>query len=282
MYDHPYISNALSILTGGMAVHSEKSLLPIIAHWSNMVPSLKDLPLVDVGSNTGDDVTIPAAKLGHRVYAYEPTPNTVQTLFGHLRAANVNYTTRVEGFQFAQPGTVLVRPVAVSNFRGTRELTTSHLYGGVANTLGGTNALPTQYVEKGTRQVSVKTVRLGDELKREPRGVYLLKIDAQGHEWHVLRGVVEYALRRPIYFILLEFSPMLLGGAGIEPIQLLRLLTKGLDYQCFEGRNQPARLSMSLEKFVEAHPPNSTRRNKFGAWTDLLCVRLDLVRRLRK
>ena len=42
---------------------------------------------------------------------------------------------------------------------------------------------------------------------REPKGVFLLKVDAQGHEYQILQGAREYIRARPVYYILLEYYP---------------------------------------------------------------------------
>ena len=116
-------------------------------------------------------------------------------------------------------------------------------------------------------------------------GVFMLKIDSQGHEMSVLRGAEAYIRARPVYLIQLEFSPMGLKAAGVNPLDLLKFVSDDLGYQCFETtRNRGTRtqaLSLSLEDFVAAYPAVS-KRNKFGEWTDLLCARLDLVRRARR
>jgi FkbM family methyltransferase len=281
-----YISNAVALIGGSALMHSERSILPLVAHWRSMLPSLQHLPLVDVGAHYGVDLVLPTARLGHRVYAYEPSMVTFRTLLFQLDRSNITHTASVDGFEAATGGTVYVCEAAVSNRAGTAQLTYSSLYQGVASTLGGTKALPKSYVGMGTKQVRVRTVRLTDELARETDGVFLLKIDAQGHEYHVLQGALEYARSRPIYAIMLEFCPMLLLAAKVEPIALLRLLTLEMGYQCFDNHRPgyllPNQLSMTLEAFVDAHPPNSTRQHKFGEWTDLLCLRLDLLRRVRR
>ena len=74
---HPYISNALSFLTNGVLLEpKEGTVMPAVNAWSNTFPRLRELPMVDVGVNHGLDLALPAAKLGHRVYAYEPTNAT--------------------------------------------------------------------------------------------------------------------------------------------------------------------------------------------------------------
>ena len=279
----PHVSNALGALTGGVALHSEKGLLPAIAQWTTAMPNLASLPLIDVGTNTGDDVTIPAAKLGHRVYAYEPTRIVFDLMLHHMRAWNLTWTRDIRDFASAPRGTVLARNVAVSDYTGKAAFTLTRQYNGVANTLGGARALPQSYLDKGTKIINVSTVRLTDELEaaNETRGVYLLKIDSQGHELHVLQGLVDYARRYPVYMVLLEYTPMLLRASDTEPLQLLRLLSDELRLQCFEARRRVGQMSMSLEKFAAMYDTMHTT-SKFGPSTDLLCVRLDLLRRQRR
>ena len=46
-------------------------------------------------------------------------------------------------------------------------------------------------------QVNVTVETLDDVLANETKGLYLLKIDAQGHEYSILRGAANYIRRRP-------------------------------------------------------------------------------------
>ena len=124
-------------------------------------------------------------------------------------------------------------------------------------------------------------MRLDDELKEEVDGVFMLKIDSQGHEMSVLRGAEAYIRARPVYLIQLEFSPMGLKAAGVNPLDLLKFVSDDLGYQCFETKRGRTKRGLSLEDFVAAYPAVS-KTNKFGEWTDLLCARLDLVRRRRR
>lgn len=294
----PHISNALAVLSGGKSLISEKSLFAAVAYL--LLPErLRLLPIVDVGTHYGLDLTIPAAQHGHRVYAYEPTPSVYNELVTNMRRKNLTSTRSIEFFhgRVGKEGLrrqVLLRPVAVSNTTGVANLTTSWAYSGVANTLSGPAGLPPSYVSMpGTfvKTLRVNTVRLSDELAPEKDGVFLLKIDAQGHELHVLRGAEEYIRSHDVYVILLEFSPFLLKAAHVDPMELLTLLTVDLGYQCFDGRRLQSRgfvhrerdtLSMTLEQFVAAYSAETTKKKRFGEWTDLLCVRLDLLRRRRR
>lgn len=204
--------------------------------------------------------------------------------------ANLTVTKLGRNFVSAPPGTVFLPPrTAVSDRKGSATLTVSPLYHGVANTLGGKGSMPDKYASKSWTE-TVSTVRLSDVLAAEEEGIYFLKLDAQGHEYHILKGAEEYIRRRPVFMIMFEFTPFALTAQGVDPMALLRLLTEDWGYQCFDGRKfrpqtfQQRRhkgLAMSLEEFNASLSPVSTRKNRFGDWTDLTCVRLDLMRRRR-
>ena len=123
---------------------------------------------------------------------------------------------------------------------------------------------------------------LSDVLAEEDRGVFLLKIDAQGHEWHVLQGARAYMARHPVHFLLVEFYPKGLRAGGVEPLALLRLLQHELGYQCFDLRCSGAKAhhrALTLERFVAQYPPVTA--HPYGAYTDLLCTRFDVLCRRR-
>ena len=101
----------------------------------------------------------------------------------------------------------------------------------------------------------------GDALERlaaEARGVFLLKIDAQGHECTHTSGRKEYLLTpdRPVYYILIEYYPKGLKAGGVDPIDLLKLLQHELGYQCFDLRcDGSSRTALTFKELCE-----STRR----------------------
>ena len=170
--------------------------------------------------------------LGHRVYSFEPTPSSYARATQALSERGIPWTEQADGFQHAAPGTVLALNAAASNESGSIVLSMACFRpwksdgscdekgGGYANSLHG-GAIPAFYKR---REVRVKQLTLSDVLAHEPAGVYMLKIDAQGHEHHVLQGARRYLSKLPIHMILLEFSPKLLRAAGSDPVALLRLL----------------------------------------------------------
>ena len=125
------------------------------------------------------------------------------------------------------------------------------------------------------RTYSIPVVTLDEVLAEEDDGLFLLKIDAQGFEHHILRGAAAYIRSHRICFILVEFYPQGLLAAGVPPLELLRLLHFGLGFQCFDmGKAALSHGAVSLEEFVAAHP---ARRKGFGSWTDLVCVDLTVM-----
>ena len=132
----------------------------------------------------------------------------------------------------------------------------------------------------------VPTLSLDTLLPLLPGDRVELKIDAQGHEYHILQGAREYLATRPVYYILLEYYPKGLRAGGVDPRDLLTLLQHTLGYQCFDlrctpSRKQAKRLSahgrhaLTFNEFIAAYP--AVAANEFGTWTDLLCTRFDLM-----
>ena len=110
-------------------------------------------------------------------------------------------------------------------------------------------------------------------LAEEDKGLFILKIDSQGHEYHVLQGCVQYIRTHPVYYILLEFYPKGLRAVNIEPLTLLQFLHYELGYQCFDlGRKARNHGAMELSAFVTYYGKPDTRIGSYGRFTDLICV----------
>ena len=224
-----HISNAL-VLLANFSLDSTGAGAALQSPWAS--DAWRRLPVVDVGMLHATDFTIPASTLGHRVYSFEPTPSSYAKATQALSERGIPWTAQADGFQHAAPGTVLALNAAASNESGSIVLSMACFRpwksdgscdekgGGYANSLHG-GAIPAFYKR---REVRVKQLTLSDVLAHEPAGVYMLKIDAQGHEHHVLQGARRYLSKSPIHMILLEFSPKLLRAAGSDPVALLRLL----------------------------------------------------------
>lgn len=152
---------------------------------------------VDVGAHIGLH-TLPAAATigasGH-VYSFEPTPRTFDIL-----ATNVvlnGFASRVSAHQ-----------AAVSDGAGQVAFTISDSSG--HNSLYG---LPEGTV---ATQVQVRTTALDDALA-EVRRIDVVKIDAEGAEPAILRGMRGLLTRHRGLRVIVEFAPSLLERAGVAP-----------------------------------------------------------------
>mmetsp|Transcript_18426 Transcript_18426/g.30488 ORF Transcript_18426/g.30488 Transcript_18426/m.30488 type:complete len:403 (-) Transcript_18426:137-1345(-) len=290
-----YISQGIAFLSGGKALFGDAQLLPALL-WKDLPQEFRRLPIVDVGSHDGIDFTIPGAKLGHRVYAFEPTPKKYANILNNINrvkteeGANISHTDQAAGFRHAEPGSILLQQaVAVSEKPGFANFTVTDAQSGVGNSLSD-KALPGWMRQRST-QVNVTLKALSNVLKNEDNGLFLLKIDSQGHEYQILKGAEKYIKTHPVYLILLEYFPKGIVGGGVMPIQLLKLLTEQLGYQCFDVRypgEHPIKFengkvrSRTIQEFADLTknidtPEKAARVHGYGFFTDLLCTRFDLL-----
>ena len=161
-----------------------------------------DMVVVDIGANIGIHSLYAARAVGEggRIYSFEPTPRTFAVLRKNLE---LNGARCVEAF-----------PWAVLDHAGEVAL---YLREGAS----GLNSL---FPEGGTgKSISVNAVTLDDALPSHER-VDVVKIDAEGAEPFILRGMKKIFARNPSLIVLLEFAPALLTRAGIAPPAFLETL----------------------------------------------------------
>lgn len=133
-----------------------------------------------------------------KVFSFEPSPRTFAILKDNIQ---------VNGFR--ESGMSQLFPVAVSFQSGTAELTiVSHNSG--HNTLFGDDLT--------AEKIQTTTVSLDQALINEPR-VDVVKIDAEGAEPFILRGMAGLRIKNPKLCIFLEFAPEHLSRAGVDPLK---------------------------------------------------------------
>ena len=157
--------------------------------------------VVDVGANIGMYTLQAARKLGGRgkVHSFEPAPRTFRLLRDNVK---------VNGF--LESGIIELHQLAVTDKAGTADLA-------VFSDNCGHNTL---FFEGDVQRVSVGTVSLDEALKTTPV-VDVVKIDAEGAEPLILRGMSNIVNRNPQIRILLEFAPVHLRRAGVAPRDFL-------------------------------------------------------------
>ncbi len=172
--------------------------------------------VVDIGAHIGIYTLFALRQLsGHgRVYSFEPTPKTFALLRDNVQ---------VNGF--LESGVARLDPRAISDHAGTANFTAYPGNSGHNTLFGG--AAPGE-------ALSVETVTLDAALADEPR-IDVIKIDAEGSEPFVLRGMTGILERNPAVRIFVEFAPGHLRRAGIEPLQWYEELAElGLKVQRVE------------------------------------------------
>jgi len=158
--------------------------------------------VVDVGANVGI-YTLLAAKLlqgNGKIHSFEPTPRTYVLLKENVQ---------VNGF--LELGIINLHQLAVTDKTGQARLS-------IFNCDCGHNTLFSD--GNADCEIDVSTTSLDDILANEKQ-VDIVKIDAEGAEPLIVRGMKQVIKRNPKIRIVLEFAPTHLRRAGSSPLELL-------------------------------------------------------------
>jgi len=170
----------------------------------------KDMIVLDVGANLGI-FTLHALAAGCKVYAFEPTPRTFRLLKDNVQ---------VNGFM--ESGRAILTQSAVGETAGMCQFTT---YSDVC----GHNSIFGQS-EDGAETIDVSVVSL-DETFGSGTRVDIIKIDVEGAELLVFKGMKRIIKENPHIKIFMEFAPEHLLRAGVQPKEMLEYISNlGLTY----------------------------------------------------
>lgn len=172
------------------------------------------MTVVDLGAHIGHYSLLAAQALGSHgtVYAFEPQPYNFMLLKKNIEA---------NGYE----DTIVPIPKAVARSSGTLEL-----FVGKSNSRGASK-YRTRHVGKSS--VKVDTVSL-DSFFSEIGwpAVHLIKMDVEGAEEEVLKGMKELSRRNPEQKLIMEFAPENLRAANVSPGELFGAL-QGLGFRRF-------------------------------------------------
>lgn len=161
---------------------------------------------VDVGANIGYFSILAGRLTGEngQVIAFEPERENFSLLEYNIKLNNLDHVTAAQ--------------LALSSESGTADLYLNK------NNLGDHQLFPSK--NDSTRTTSKITLALGDDQLADIKQIDFLKVDTQGSEYHVLKGLSSVIARSlPEMILLLEYTPNALRDAGIAPLTLLELLT---------------------------------------------------------
>ena len=160
--------------------------------------------VVDVGANIGKYTLLASGLVGPsgRVHAVECAPETLALLRNNVRRNNLQ--------------NVEIHPFAAASVRGTLTLNVT------AIGLSWFKPGPQWPVVKGSgTTVSVPAIPL-DDIIRSP--VHLVKIDAEGADLEVLKGMRRILSENERMSVVVEWAPPMLAEAGKDPLELPRWL----------------------------------------------------------
>lgn len=204
----------------------------------------------DIGANLGrwSEHMLAAARaksVACQIDMFEPVPGA----YARLEAALGSDTS------------VRLHRKAVSNRSGTAEM---HIVGDYA----GTNSL-VPGAEPAAETLTVQTVTV-PEIAAElgHAEINLLKIDAEGHDLEILRGMVETLVSRAVWVVQFEYNARWLGNAG--SLRSVFDLVRGLDY----------RVCRLTRDGLEVYPGWNPENDRFFE-NNYALVRADILPRLR-
>jgi len=160
--------------------------------------------VIDVGANIGWFTLLAARCVGDqgKVYAFEPDPSNFEILSKNVA---------LNGYKNVVP-----EQKAVSSSAGWVDLFLDE-----AN-LGGHSTIPN---ENSKKLVRVESIRLDDYPPIIGREINLIKMDVEGGEGNVLRGMPNLVGRNQRLSIITEFTPHSLAQSGYPPSEFLQTLT---------------------------------------------------------
>jgi FkbM family methyltransferase len=166
----------------------------------------KDSVVLDIGANTGT-YTLYLAHLAKHVYAFEPHPDNFKQLQENTKHLN----------------NVLRYEAAISNRSDFRFLYTCPQDNGM------NRLYPSKWCEGGEK-IRVSTIKLDDAfLITENNKINFIKIDVEGWEYHVIKGMTKL-IQRDMPIIMMEWHPPTLEEEGTDPKHFYDLMKDELGY----------------------------------------------------
>ncbi len=158
--------------------------------------------IVDVGASIGIYTIFFAKMVGEKgkVYAFEPEPNNFELLKKNIT---------INGFK-----NVILENKAVSDISGTVKME-------VADNIA--NHRITKNFSGPT--FDIESVSIDDYFKDKVPKIDLLKIDAEGYDGYVISGGIKTITKNSSMKILMEFHTKFMKEAGIEPLNLFKILS---------------------------------------------------------
>lgn len=195
--------------------------------------------VIDIGANIGYYTLIFARSVGElgKVFAFEPDPDNFALLQKNVQA---------NGYR-----NVRLEQKAVCNTVGEVRLYLSQV-----------NSADHRLSDSGNHRqfVQVESTRLDDYFNDYTGKIDFVKIDAQGAEGEIIRGMCALFEKNPQMTLVAEFWPVGLKRLGTEPEDLIKLLTAQAFelYEINEEAKKIQRTDLQSLKLIPPEEPNHT------------------------
>jgi FkbM family methyltransferase len=163
--------------------------------------------VLDVGANIGYTATVFAGALDpqFRVWAFEPSEENFRRL--EATVADRGLADRI-----------VASRAAVGDHHGTADLGINEFHPGDHRVVDANSPQP-----DARRVEYVPLTTIDEEVRaRSIAPVTFIKVDVQGYEMHVCRGMTATLDANPSATIVVEYAPDMLIGYGVAPRELLR------------------------------------------------------------
>lgn len=243
--------------------------------------------LVDVGMYDGTDYTKPALLAGHRVFAFEMGRGKVDDLekwavqegISYDRLAPESPGTKLASMPDRRPAAARPRLYLINAALSSNTSVMSYLKADAS--AADTLEIEAKFRPCASATCETETVgvlRLDDIVDED---IWLLKVDTQGYDCHVLMGAERLLRRRRVEYITLEFAPDVMDTTGCGARELLQYL-HDLEYQCFDWMplsddfdNRIA--SQTFDDYLRDFDPAHSAVWVGSKWTELFCVHRSLL-----
>jgi FkbM family methyltransferase len=230
-----------------MALPAEDlSVLAQLIYYGNLEPGLENafnqyvkrrMTVIDIGAHIGLYTLLAGRLVGieGKVYAFEPNLRIFNLL---TRNVNINFFTDLKR--------ICCEQLAVSDKKGKAKLFISQQKTGHGSLYD---------LNQKSDYITVKTMGL-DQYFNKNEKIDVVKIDAEGAEPFIIRGMKRIIERNPQIIIFLEFCPENLNRASVRPRNFIRELKKlGFTLKLVDGVSGEIR-TMAENKLLNCFSEN--------------------------
>ena len=201
--------------------------------------------IVDIGANIGYFTLIFARLVGEKgeVFAFEPEPNNFNLLKKNIEINNYKNVNLINK--------------AASNKSGKIKLY-------IDDFNSGGHSLIAQIPNK--QHIEIESIKLDDFFDTNKK-IDFIKIDAEGAELEVLKGMSTLLNKNDDIKILLEFNPFMFKSFNVTPQKYIDLLM-GFNFKIYK-------FDEKTENLKRINSYNDLEKIKFGNWINLFCIKHD-------